>query len=102
MNPERSLGKTPPFSVMFQVQNLPEPQLEFAGLSLRASRAGLNSQLATEIFDLCLVLEPGEAGVEALAVFNAPPFAAGPIERRPARSAVVPPRAPAPPGRSLS
>src|SRR5262249_11944550 len=63
--------KAPPFSIMFQVQNLPEPRLEFAGLTLRASRAGLNSQLATEIFDLCLVLEPGDDGIAAWAIYNA-------------------------------
>ncbi len=59
MQPDRSAGHAPPFSVMFQVQNLPEPQLDFAGLSLRASRAGLQSVLDTAIFDLCLVMEPG-------------------------------------------
>ena len=56
MQPERTVNHATPFSVMFQVQNLPDPELEFAGLTLRASRAGLTSQLATEIFDLCLVL----------------------------------------------
>ena len=70
-----------PFSVMFQVQNLPEPQLEFAGLTLRASRAGLNSQLTTEIFDLCLVLEPGDEGIEAFMVYNARLFEESTIER---------------------
>ncbi len=74
-------GQGQPFSVMFQVQNLPEPQLEFAGLTLRASRAGLNSQLATEIFDLCLVLEPGDEGIAALIVYNARLFEESTIER---------------------
>ncbi|HEY3566611.1 MAG TPA: amino acid adenylation domain-containing protein [Thermoanaerobaculia bacterium] len=70
-----------PFSVMFQVQNLPEARLEFAGLTLQASRAGLQSQLATEIFDLTLVLEPGEAGIDAWVVYNSRLFEEGTIER---------------------
>jgi acyl transferase domain-containing protein/non-ribosomal peptide synthetase component F len=83
MQPDRSLGHAPPFAVMFQVQNLPEPQLEFAGLTLRASRGGLNSQpqLATEIFDLGLVLEPGQEGIGAWVAYNARLFEGSTIER---------------------
>jgi amino acid adenylation domain-containing protein len=81
MQPDRGAGHAQPFSVMFQVQNLPEAQLEFAGLTLRASRAGLQSQLATEIFDLCLVLEPGEEGIAAWMIYNARLFEAATIER---------------------
>jgi len=79
--PDRAAGKAPPFSVMFQVQNLPEPRLEFAGLTLRASRAGLTSQLATEIFDLALVLEPGAEGIDAWVTYNARLFEPATIER---------------------
>ena len=78
---DRGAGKAPPFSVMFQVQNLPEPRLEFAGLTLRASRAGLTSQLATEIFDLCLVLEPGPEGIDGWVTYNARLFDPATIER---------------------
>jgi amino acid adenylation domain-containing protein len=81
VQPERSLGHAPPFSVMFQVQNLPEPVLEFAGLKLRASRASLQSQLATEIFDLCLVMEPGEEGIVAWVSYNAQLFEKSTLER---------------------
>ncbi|MEO6196029.1 MAG: amino acid adenylation domain-containing protein, partial [Thermoanaerobaculia bacterium] len=81
MQPDRSVGHAPPFSVMFQVQNLPEPQMEFAGLTLRASRAGLQSQLATEIFDLALVMEPGEEGIGAWMTYNARLFEPATIER---------------------
>ncbi len=81
MQPDRSVGHAPPFSVMFQVQNLPEPQLEFAGLTLRASRAGLQSQLATEIFDLGLVIEPGEEGIGAWMTYNARLFEPATIDR---------------------
>jgi amino acid adenylation domain-containing protein len=70
-----------PFSVMFQVQNLPEPRLEFAGLTLQASRDDIQSRLATEIFDLSLVLEPGEAGIDALVIYNSCLFEKGTIER---------------------
>jgi amino acid adenylation domain-containing protein len=70
-----------PFSMMFQVQNLPEPQLEFSGLTLRASRTGLSSQLATEIFDLCLVLEPGDEGIAAFMIYNARLFEEATIQR---------------------
>jgi amino acid adenylation domain-containing protein len=81
MQPDRTASHATPFSVMFQVQNLPDPELEFAGLTLRASRAGLNSQLATEIFDLTLVLEPGEAGIDAFMIYNERLFEAATIER---------------------
>jgi amino acid adenylation domain-containing protein len=70
-----------PFSVMFQVQNLPEPVLKFAGLTLRASRAGLQSQLATEIFDFTLVLEPGEAGIDAWMTYNSRLFEEATVDR---------------------
>ncbi|HEV2852269.1 MAG TPA: amino acid adenylation domain-containing protein [Thermoanaerobaculia bacterium] len=102
VNPEdRGLGHAPPFSVMFQVQNLPEPQLEFAGLTLRASRAGLNSQLATEIFDLCLVLEPGEQGIDAWVVYNGRLFENATIERLLAQFEILLAGAAAAPERSL-
>jgi amino acid adenylation domain-containing protein len=71
----------PPFSVMFQVQNLPEPRLEFAGITLEASRTDLGNELATDIFDLCLVMEPGERGIEATAIYNARLFESATIER---------------------
>jgi amino acid adenylation domain-containing protein len=74
-----------PFSVMFQVQNLPEPRLEFAGLTLQASRAGQQSQLSAEIFDLCLVLEPGETGIDVWAIYNERFFESATIERLLAR-----------------
>ena len=78
MQPDRG---APPFSVMLQVQNLPEPELEFAGLTLRASRADLRSQLATEIFDLCLVCEPGEEGIAVSASYNSGLFDPATIDR---------------------
>ncbi|MEA2604981.1 MAG: hypothetical protein QOF89_5973 [Acidobacteriota bacterium] len=81
LQPDRSLGHSAPFSVMFQVQNLPEPQLEFAGLTLRASRADLRSQLETEIFDLCLVMEPGEEGIAAWLSYNSRLFESATMER---------------------
>ena len=89
VQPDRSLGHAPPFSVMFQVQNLPEPQMEFAGLTLRASRASLQSQLATAIFDLCLVMEPGEQGIDAWVSYNSQLFEASTIERLLARLEVL-------------
>ncbi len=94
-------GAGQPFSVMFQVQNLPDPRLEFSGLTLRASRAGLNSQLATEIFDLCLVLEPGEEGIDALVIYNARLFEAATIERQLAQLEVLLTAVAAAPGRTL-
>ncbi len=81
MQPDRAANQAAPFSVMFQVQNLPEARLEFAGLTLQASRAGLQSQLATEIFDLSLVLEPGEAGIDIWAIYNERLFDAATIDR---------------------
>ena len=89
MQPDRSVGHAPPFSVMFQVQNLPEPQLDFAGLSLKASRADLRSALDTAIFDLCLVMEPGEEGIAAWVAYNSQLFAAATIERLLARLEVL-------------
>ena len=99
--PERGVSKAPPFSVMFQVQNLPEPRLEFAGLTLRASRAGLTSQLATEIFDLCLVLEPGAEGIDGWVTYNARLFDPATIERLLAQFEVLLAGAAAAPDRSL-
>jgi amino acid adenylation domain-containing protein len=99
--PDRGAAKAPPFSVMFQVQNLPEPRLEFAGLTLRASRAGLTSQLATEIFDLGLVLEPGEKGIDAWVTYNARLFDHATIERLLAHFEVLLAGAVAAPARSL-
>jgi amino acid adenylation domain-containing protein len=92
MQPDRSVGHAPPFSpfsTMFQVQNLPEPQLDFAGLSLKASRADLRSALDTAIFDLCLVMEPGEEGIAAWVAYNSQLFAAATIERLLARLEVL-------------
>jgi amino acid adenylation domain-containing protein len=104
MQPDRNLGHAPPFSVMFQVQNLPEPQLDFAGLSLRASRAGLQSALDTAIFDLCLVMEPGEpgkAGIDAWVSYNTQLFEAATIERLLAQLETLLAAAAAAPERSL-
>ncbi len=81
MQPDRAANQGAPFSVMFQVQNLPEPVLRFAGLTLRASRAGLQSQLATEIFDFTLVLEPGEAGIDAWMIYNSRLFEEATVDR---------------------
>jgi amino acid adenylation domain-containing protein len=92
MQPDRSVGHAPPFSpfsIMFQVQNLPEPQLDFAGLSLKASRADLRSALDTAIFDLCLVMEPGKEGIAAWVAYNSQLFAAATIERLLARLEVL-------------
>ncbi len=94
-------GKAPPFAVMFQVQNLPEPRLEFAGLTLRASRAGLTSELATEIFDLGLVLEPGADGIDAWVTYNARLFEPATIERLLAQFEVLLAGAAAAPDRTL-
>jgi amino acid adenylation domain-containing protein len=90
-----------PFSVMFQVQNLPEPQLEFSGLTLRASRTGLSSQLATEIFDLCLVLEPGDEGIAAFMIYNARLFEEATIDRLLGQLEVLLAGVSADPGRTL-
>jgi amino acid adenylation domain-containing protein len=94
-------GSAPPFSVMFQVQNLPDPRMEFSGLTLRASRANLQSQLATEIFDFSLVLEPGEAGIDVLAVYNSRLFEGSTIERLLAQLETLLAGAAAAPERSL-
>jgi len=83
--PNHGQGHAPPFSVMFQVQNLPEPQMEFSGLTLRASRADLRSALDTEIFDLCLVMEPKEDGIAAWVSYNTQLFEGATIERLLAR-----------------
>ncbi|HEY0557963.1 MAG TPA: amino acid adenylation domain-containing protein, partial [Thermoanaerobaculia bacterium] len=101
MQGDRAASHATPFAVMFQVQNLPDPELEFAGLTLRASRAGLNSQLATEIFDLTLVLEPGEAGIDAFMIYNERLFEASTIERLLAQLEVLLAGVAAAPERSL-
>ncbi|HZF07644.1 MAG TPA: condensation domain-containing protein, partial [Thermoanaerobaculia bacterium] len=78
---EREPAQGSPFSIMFQVQNLPEPRLAFAGLTLEASRQDLGYRLATEIFDLSLVLEPGKEGIAAWASYNSRLFDGPTIDR---------------------
>jgi alpha-ketoglutarate-dependent taurine dioxygenase len=59
LQPERSLGSTPLFQVLFVLQNAPMPTLEFAGLKLTPMQV----DSGTAKFDLALFLEETEQGL---------------------------------------
>jgi amino acid adenylation domain-containing protein len=80
LDQERDL-RAPPFQVMFLLQNLPAPRLEFAGLTLAVSRAELDVDLAAEIFELGLAAEESAGGVALMLDYNALLFTEGTAAR---------------------
>ena len=68
--PERSLGSTPLFQVLFVLQNAPQPALELPGLTLRPWGIGT----ATAKFDLSLAMTEAEGGLVGALDFAADLF----------------------------
>ncbi|MGZ3459406.1 MAG: non-ribosomal peptide synthetase, partial [Archangium sp.] len=64
--PERSLGRTPLFQVMFSLQNMPQGELALPGLSLR--QLSLENTLAR--FELELVLRETSEGFTGTLLYN--------------------------------
>src|ERR1044072_7067739 len=60
LQPERSMSYTPLFQVLFALQNAPQEKLELSGLTLDL----LNLESGTAHFDLSLLLEETDEGLE--------------------------------------
>lgn len=77
LNPERDLGRTPLFQVMFALRNVPDTPLELSGL--RLSR--MEIEITKAKFDLEVHLGETEEGLKGIFVYNADLFDAATIER---------------------
>ncbi|MFL6194099.1 MAG: amino acid adenylation domain-containing protein [Thermoanaerobaculia bacterium] len=63
LEPERDLGRQPLFQIMFQLQNVPLPAFEIAGVAIEA----LPVEMGTALFDLGLDLMETPSGLLAVA-----------------------------------
>lgn len=77
VRPERSLGHTPLFQVLFALQNVPASTLEMQGLSLNAVRR----KPETTKFDLSLYMEEREGQLFSSLQYSADLFEAQSVER---------------------
>ncbi|MGF2038868.1 MAG: non-ribosomal peptide synthetase [Nostoc sp. CmiVER01] len=77
LQPERDLGHTPLFQVMFVLENTPIPQIELAGLSATP----LMTASTTAKFDLTLAMENTATGLVGWWVYNTDLFDVSTIER---------------------
>jgi non-ribosomal peptide synthetase component F len=77
LQPERDLSRTPLFSTMLALQNLPAARLELPGL--RAERVFGPTGMAK--YDLSLVLTPAGDGLDGALDYNTDLFDAGTAER---------------------
>jgi len=77
LQPERDLGHTPLFQVMLVLQNVPHEKLELSGLSLRPFEV----EGGTARFDLTLLLEEGEQGLNGAFEYSTDLFTSTTIER---------------------
>jgi amino acid adenylation domain-containing protein/FkbH-like protein len=77
LHPQRDLGHTPLFQVMFILQNAPLPELSLPDLHLRTQTL----DLGTASFDLTLSLARDERGLSARLEHNADLFAAARSDR---------------------
>ena len=66
LQPERSMSYTPLFQVLFALQNAPQEKLELSGLTLDL----LNIDSGTAHFDLALLLEETEEGLEGVCEYS--------------------------------
>ncbi len=77
LQPERDLGHTPLFQVMFVLENSPMPQVELTGLSVTP----LMTASTTAKFDLTLAMENTATGLVGWWAYNTDLFDASTIER---------------------
>ncbi|MDZ8084004.1 MAG: amino acid adenylation domain-containing protein [Nostoc sp. DedQUE12b] len=77
LQPERDLGHTPLFQVMFVLENTPMPQIELAGLNVTP----LMTASTTAKFDLTLAMENTATGLVGWWVYNTDLFDVSTIER---------------------
>ncbi|MBC6431552.1 amino acid adenylation domain-containing protein [Nostoc sp. HG1] len=77
LQPERDLGHTPLFQVMFVLENTPIPQIELAGLNVTP----LMTASTTAKFDLTLAMENTATGLVGWWVYNTDLFDVSTIER---------------------
>jgi amino acid adenylation domain-containing protein len=77
LQPERSLGLTPLFQVMFVLQNAPVPRLQAAGLDLTPEPL----EQVTAKFDLTVAVQRTEAGLEGVFEYRTDLFEATSVER---------------------
>jgi amino acid adenylation domain-containing protein len=66
LQPERSMSYTPLFQVLFVLQNAPQEKLELPGLTLDL----LNIDSGTAHFDLALLMEETEEGLEGVCEYS--------------------------------
>jgi amino acid adenylation domain-containing protein len=66
LQPERSMSYTPLFQVLFALQNAPQEKLELSGLTLDM----LSIDSGTAHFDLALLLEETEEGLEGVCEYS--------------------------------
>ncbi|HEX8439998.1 condensation domain-containing protein, partial [Archangium sp.] len=77
LRPERDLGRTPLFQVMFSLQNAPMPELEVEGLKLRP----VEVRRDTAKFDLSLFLHEDADGLRGSLEYSTDLYEAGTVER---------------------
>ncbi len=77
LRPERSMGHTPLFQVLFALQNAPLPELELAGLALQP----LEIDSGTAKFDLTMSVQQTSHGLSASLEYSTDLFEAATISR---------------------
>src|SRR6185437_13684021 len=77
LSPERDLGRTPLFQVMFAYQDAPAEALRLPGLELRR----FGAETGASKFDLLIALVEGPLGLHALIEFSTDLFEDATIER---------------------
>jgi amino acid adenylation domain-containing protein len=77
LQPERDLGRTPLFQVMFALQNMPAEQIRLSGIELQP----VNVEIKTVKFDLSLTLIERLRGLRCVMEYNADLFEEATISR---------------------
>ena len=98
LQPVRDLSRNPLFQIMFVLQNMPVPKLEFAGLEV----VPLSKDSGISKFDLTLSLEPRDAGLHGSWEYSTDLYRAETIERFTAHYLHLLQRLPADPDRLIS
>ncbi|NLX97237.1 MAG: amino acid adenylation domain-containing protein, partial [Rhodopirellula sp.] len=77
LQPQRDLSRSPLFQTMFVLQNAPLPTVHLAGLSF----VPLEVHSGTSKFELTLMLQEGDAGIQGSVEYNTDLFDASTIDR---------------------